>query len=391
MYDLINERARGLFSLHVKSNLRFGFILFITSEVLFFFRFFWTFFHRSLAPCTGDWPPLGLTSVALHIPLLNTGLLLLRGLTLTWAHHCFSQGFIKEGYVSHVVTVLLGRIFIGVQAFEYLNRSFSIRDSVYGRIFYLATGFHGCHVALGSVILIGVLFLYPIMEGAPTYFSLAAWYWHFVDVVWLFLFICVYWWGCLLYFTDSCSRLHEMIVSFRDFSHLIIVFVGRLVFLTLYNLTVSSFSDKSLYEARFLETLWTLGPCVILLILAFPSLLLLYTTDLNEPKNMIRVSGRQWYWVYGDRERYMLKGITRNLDCSNPLLAKTNVSSIVGVRSGDVIHRWAIPSLGIKADAVPGRINSTRLLRARPGLFYGQCSEICGANHRFIPILVNRV
>ena len=198
--DLIKEWATGRSTSYERAIFRKGFGLFIVREIILFFRFFWTFFHRSLAPTPQlgrIWPPVGINPIEIGVPLLNTGLLLLRGVSLTWAHHCLYQGLLKEARLRLFLTIVLGTIFLSVQMFEYTSASFTFADSVFGRVFFLATGFHGAHVLAGARILLTIFFIRknPIPQGGYSIFDFRAWYWHFVDVVWLFLFVCVYWWG----------------------------------------------------------------------------------------------------------------------------------------------------------------------------------------------------
>lgn len=186
----------------VISGLRWGIILFISSEVLFFFAFFWAFFHRSLSPvpelgCT--WPPTRISPIsAFSIPLLNTAVLLGSGVTVTWAHHAILENNHKNTTQALTLTVVLGAYFTALQLREYLEATFSIADRVYGSTFFVATGFHGLHVLIGSTFLLICLIRNIIHQFSVSHhfgFEAAAWYWHFVDVVWIFLFICVYWWG----------------------------------------------------------------------------------------------------------------------------------------------------------------------------------------------------
>jgi cytochrome c oxidase subunit 3 len=177
-------------------------ILFIVSEVMFFFAFFWAFFHSSLAPTIeigSVWPPLGIEVLnPWDIPLLNTLILLLSGVTVTWAHHSIVAGERKQAIISLTLTVSLGIIFTIFQALEYIEANFTISDSVYGSTFYMATGFHGFHVLIGTIFLsvcLLRLFYKHFTRQHHFGFEAAAWYWHFVDVVWLFLFITIYWWG----------------------------------------------------------------------------------------------------------------------------------------------------------------------------------------------------
>ena len=201
--DVIREGTLlGHHTIPVTKGLRWGIILFIASEVLFFFAFFWAFFHRSLAPTPElgcCWPPTGITPInPFSVPLLNTAVLLASGFTVTWAHHSLIQASRKETIEALIITVLLGAYFTVLQAQEYIEASFTIADRVYGTTFFVATGFHGLHVLIGStflsVCLIRVLF-HQFSSSHHFGFEAAAWYWHFVDVVWIFLFICLYWWG----------------------------------------------------------------------------------------------------------------------------------------------------------------------------------------------------
>nr|YP_010974608.1 cytochrome c oxidase subunit III [Pomacea aulanieri]WNR57061.1 cytochrome c oxidase subunit 3 [Pomacea aulanieri] len=201
--DVIREGTfQGFHTMQVSKGLRWGMILFITSEVCFFFAFFWAFFHSSLAPSTdlgSCWPPLGICALnPFEVPLLNTGVLLASGVTVTWAHHALMEGDLKQALQSLLATVALGVYFTFLQAGEYFEASFSIADSVYGSTFFVATGFHGLHVLIGSSFLLVCLmrvWLQHFSVGHHFGFEAAAWYWHFVDVVWLFLYLSIYWWG----------------------------------------------------------------------------------------------------------------------------------------------------------------------------------------------------
>nr|YP_010757378.1 cytochrome c oxidase subunit III [Nephropsis grandis]WEU77721.1 cytochrome c oxidase subunit 3 [Nephropsis grandis] len=193
---------QGLHTQMVMKGLRWGMILFIVSEVLFFFSFFWAFFHSSLAPAIEIgilWPPVGVLPFnPFQIPLLNTTILLSSGATVTWAHHALTSSHYSEAMQSLSLTVLLGLYFTALQAFEYAEASFTIADSAYGSTFFVATGFHGLHVIIGTSFLSICLYrLYKCHFSSQHHFGFeaAAWYWHFVDVVWLFLYIFIYWWG----------------------------------------------------------------------------------------------------------------------------------------------------------------------------------------------------
>lgn len=203
--DVIREATYiGHHTTSVVKGLRWGIILFIASEVLFFFAFFWAFFHRRLAPTPElgcSWPPTGIDPInPFSVPLLNTAVLLASGVTVTWAHHSLIEGRRTESIQSLVLTVTLGAYFTVLQAGEYWEASFTIADSVYGSTFFVATGFHGLHVLIGSSFLMVCLYRALIFHFSKEHhfgFEAAAWYWHFVDVVWIFLYLCIYWWGSL--------------------------------------------------------------------------------------------------------------------------------------------------------------------------------------------------
>nr|YP_009342998.1 cytochrome c oxidase subunit 3 [Austropotamobius torrentium]APS87212.1 cytochrome c oxidase subunit 3 [Austropotamobius torrentium] len=201
--DVVREGTyQGIHTGVVIKGLRWGMILFIVSEVLFFFSFFWAFFHSSLSPVVevgAYWPPTGIQPFnPFGVPLLNTTILLSSGATVTWAHHAILNSNHLEALQSLMMTVVLGFYFTGLQAYEYIEASFSIADSIYGSTFFVATGFHGLHVVIGSSFLLVCLYrLYKCHFSSYHHFGFeaAAWYWHFVDVVWLFLYVFIYWWG----------------------------------------------------------------------------------------------------------------------------------------------------------------------------------------------------
>nr|YP_010563157.1 cytochrome cytochrome c oxidase subunit idase subunit III [Demonax pseudonotabilis]UYX61163.1 cytochrome coxidase subunit III [Demonax pseudonotabilis] len=201
--DIIREATfQGLHTMKVTLGLRWGMILFITSEVFFFISFFWGFFHNSLAPSIEigmKWPPSGIIPFnPIEIPLLNTLILLTSGLTVTWAHHSLIENNFKQALQGLLLTVILGIYFSILQAYEYIEASFTITDAVYGSSFFMATGFHGIHVIIGTTFLLICLIRHYKNQFSPIHhfgFEAAAWYWHFVDVVWLFLYISIYWWG----------------------------------------------------------------------------------------------------------------------------------------------------------------------------------------------------
>nr|APB92058.1 cytochrome c oxidase subunit III [Montfortula punctata] len=201
--DVIREGAyQGLHTGNVWVGLRWGMVLFIVSEVCFFFAFFWAFFHSSLAPSPelgACWPPSGISALSpMEVPLLNTLVLLGSGVTVTWGHHSLMFGRKKGVRDGLFLTVCLGLYFTLLQGGEYFETSFAISDSVYGSSFFVATGFHGLHVLIGTAFLIVCLFRANNDQFSPDHhfgFEAAAWYWHFVDVVWLFLYLSIYWWG----------------------------------------------------------------------------------------------------------------------------------------------------------------------------------------------------
>jgi cytochrome c oxidase subunit 3 len=208
--DTIKEAHEGDHTPVVSLHLRYGMIMFIASEVMFFVAWFWAFFDASLFPnevhqvmrtafTGGQWPPKGLEVLdPLHLPLYNTVILLLSGTTVTWAHHALLHNDRKGLVQGLTLTILLGMLFTSVQAYEYIHAPFAFKDSIYGATFFMATGFHGFHVIIGTIFLAVCLFRSMAGDFTPKQhfgFEAAAWYWHFVDVVWLFLFCCVYVWS----------------------------------------------------------------------------------------------------------------------------------------------------------------------------------------------------
>jgi cytochrome c oxidase subunit III len=202
--DVVREsQAPGVHTPVTRLGLRYGMMLFIASEVMFFVAFFWAYFHFALYPehvsgaTTAIWPPAGVkTFDPLHLPLLNTLILLLSGCTVTWAHHAIIHGDNRTAVRALAITVLLGVLFTAVQAYEYMTAPFSFYGGgIYSSTFFLATGFHGFHVIVGTIFLTVCLFRAMAGHFTPEKhfgFEAAAWYWHFVDVVWLFLFISIY-------------------------------------------------------------------------------------------------------------------------------------------------------------------------------------------------------
>ncbi len=208
--DVIRESIAGDHTPVVSLHLRYGMILFIASEVMFFVAWFWAYFDAGFFPgpveqpmrtelLGGVWPPQGIeTFDPWHLPLMNTVILLTSGTTVTWAHHAMihdDREGVKQGLA---LTIALGILFSAVQIYEYSHASFDFSGHIYGATFYMATGFHGFHVFVGTVFL--AVCLFRVLQGQMNAkkhfgFEAAAWYWHFVDVVWLFLFVAIYVWG----------------------------------------------------------------------------------------------------------------------------------------------------------------------------------------------------
>ena len=199
IHEAVDEKAHSPVA---KVGLRYGMALFIASEVMFFVAFFWAFFNASLFPVEAigfKWPPEGMHVVnPFDLPLLMTMILLLSGCTVTWAHHAILHGSQYEAVKGLGLTIMLGMCFLAFQIYEYSHAEFGFKDTVYASAFYMATGFHGFHVFVGTCFLAVCYFRAQKGHFTPEShfgFEAAAWYWHFVDVVWLFLFLAVYFWG----------------------------------------------------------------------------------------------------------------------------------------------------------------------------------------------------
>nr|AOT84764.1 cytochrome c oxidase subunit III [Platerodrilus sp. MNCN/DNA:86739] len=201
--DVTRESTfQGIHTTNVQMNMKYGMILFITSEVMFFLSFFWSYFHSGLSPTIEIammWPPKNIiTFNPLEIPLLNTIVLISSGITITWTHHSIMENNFNQMMSSMMITISLGIYFTIMQGFEYMQSTFTMTDSIYGSTFFMATGFHGMHVIIGTSFLLVNLNRMKMNYISSTHhfsFEAAAWYWHFVDVVWLFLYISIYWWG----------------------------------------------------------------------------------------------------------------------------------------------------------------------------------------------------
>ena len=206
--NVVREAHQGYQTPVGQLHLRYGMILFIASEVMFFLAWFWAYFDSSLFPSAADaiggtWPPKGMEVLnPWGFPLLNTLILLCSGTTVTWAHHSLIHGDRQGLKTGLLLTVLLGMLFTSIQAYEYMHAPFAFKQTnggnIYGSTFFMATGFHGFHVIVGTIFLLVCLIRAHKGDFTPKQhfgFEAAAWYWHFVDVVWLFLFVSIYVWG----------------------------------------------------------------------------------------------------------------------------------------------------------------------------------------------------
>nr|YP_010520595.1 cytochrome c oxidase subunit II [Coenobita clypeatus]UXP76991.1 cytochrome c oxidase subunit 2 [Coenobita clypeatus] len=204
---------------------------------------------------------------------------------------------------------------------------------------------------------------------------------------------------------DSASPLMEQLIFFHDHAMVVLILITTLVGYMMSSLFFNSFINRFLLENQAIEVIWTVLPALILIFIALPSLRLLYLLDeVNNPSVTLKSIGHQWYWSYEysdfaqlEFDSFMVSADElgesgfRLLDVDNRAVLPFNTQIRVLVSAADVIHSWTVPSLGVKVDAIPGRLNQISFLISRPGLFYGQCSEICGANHSFMPIVVESV
>nr|QLA74180.1 cytochrome c oxidase subunit II [Laelia suffusa]UEV86545.1 cytochrome c oxidase subunit II [Laelia suffusa] len=204
---------------------------------------------------------------------------------------------------------------------------------------------------------------------------------------------------------NSASPLMEQIIFFHDHTLIILIMITILVGYLMSSLLINKFTNRFLLEGQMIELIWTILPAITLIFIALPSLRLLYLLDeLNNPLITLKSIGHQWYWSYEysdfhniEFDSYMIQpndmssNNFRLLDVDNRIVLPMNNQIRIMVTATDVIHSWTIPSLGIKIDANPGRLNQTNFFINRPGIFYGQCSEICGTNHSFMPIVVESI
>nr|QIV24590.1 cytochrome c oxidase subunit II [Bifidoprionus rufus] len=211
-------------------------------------------------------------------------------------------------------------------------------------------------------------------------------------------------WKTLL-LQDSASPLMEQLSFFHDHTLLILMVITILVGQLMITLFFNKFSYRFLLEGQLIEIIWTILPAVTLIFIALPSLRILYVMDeINSPLVTVKIIGHQWYWSYEysdfknvEFDSYMIpiadmkKFNFRLLDVDNRMVVPFESQIRLMVTAADVIHSWAVPSLGVKIDATPGRLNQVSFSASRTGLFFGQCSEICGANHSFMPIVVESI
>nr|ASY98602.1 cytochrome c oxidase subunit II [Haania vitalisi] len=204
---------------------------------------------------------------------------------------------------------------------------------------------------------------------------------------------------------DSASSMMEQLMYFHDHSMFIITIIISVITLIIMYLTINKTTDRNILDGQFLEILWTILPAIILIFIALPSLRMLYLIDENSnPTLTLKTVGHQWYWNYEysdfkdiEFNSYMIpqnENETFNirlLEVDNRTTLPINILTRILITSEDVIHAWTIPSLGLKVDATPGRLNQSTFWFNRPGVYYGQCSEICGTNHSFMPIVMESI
>nr|QZK22171.1 cytochrome c oxidase subunit II [Amitermes sp. QLD_277] len=204
---------------------------------------------------------------------------------------------------------------------------------------------------------------------------------------------------------DSASPVMEQLIFFHDHALMIMLMIITTVFYTMTMIIQNKQTTRFILEGQMLETIWTIAPAIILVFIAIPSLRLLYLMDeIHNPAMTLKAVGHQWYWSYEysdftklEFDSYMVQqedqqiNTFRLLDTDNRIVLPMNSPIRVIVTAADVLHSWTVPSLGVKTDATPGRLNQVSFSINRPGLLYGQCSEICGANHSFMPIVVESV
>lgn len=204
---------------------------------------------------------------------------------------------------------------------------------------------------------------------------------------------------------DAASPIIEELLHFHDHTLIIVFLISSLVLYIISVILTTKLTHTSTIDAQAVETIWTILPAIILIIIALPSLRILYIIDeINNPSLTVKTIGHQWYWSYEytdyedlNFDSYIIPtqelkpGELRLLEVDNRVVLPIEITIRILISSEDVLHSWAVPSLGLKTDAIPGRLNQTTIIAMRPGLYYGQCSEICGSNHSFIPIVLELV
>uniref|UniRef100_A0A5A5A544 Cytochrome c oxidase subunit 2 n=3 Tax=Otariidae TaxID=9702 RepID=A0A5A5A544_ARCGZ len=204
---------------------------------------------------------------------------------------------------------------------------------------------------------------------------------------------------------DATSPIMEELTHFHDHTLMIVFLISSLVLYIISTMLTTKLTHTSTMDAQEVETVWTILPAIILIMIALPSLRILYIMDeINNPSLTVKTMGHQWYWTYEytdyedlSFDSYMIPtqelkpGELRLLEVDNRVVLPMEMTIRMLISSEDVLHSWAVPSLGLKTDAIPGRLNQTTLMAMRPGLYYGQCSEICGSNHSFMPIVIESV
>nr|UTE83010.1 cytochrome c oxidase subunit II [Propithecus deckenii] len=206
-------------------------------------------------------------------------------------------------------------------------------------------------------------------------------------------------------FQDAASPIMEELLYFHDHTLMIVFLISSLVLYIISLMLTTKLMHTSTMDAQEVETVWTILPAIILILIALPSLRILYMMDeITTPSLTLKTMGHQWYWSYEytdyedlSFDSYMIPssdlkpGELRLLEVDNRVVLPTELSIRMLISSEDVLHSWAVPSLGVKTDAIPGRLNQATLMTSRPGIYYGQCSEICGANHSFMPIVLEMI
>nr|QOJ45079.1 cytochrome c oxidase subunit II [Allobates grillisimilis] len=206
-------------------------------------------------------------------------------------------------------------------------------------------------------------------------------------------------------FQDAASPIMEELLHFHDHALMAVFLISALVLYIISTLMTTKLSNTNTIDAQEIEMVWTIMPAVILIVIALPSLRILYLMDeISSPDVTVKTIGHQWYWTYEysdfinlNFDSYMvpskdlLPGQFRLLEVDNRMTTPIGMATRTIVTAEDVLHSWAVPALGVKIDAIPGRLNQTSFLISRPGVYYGQCSEICGANHSFMPIVIESI